>query len=303
MRMRQVEAFRALMISGTVTEAASSLGITQPSASRLIAELETTVGFKLFTRAGGRLVPTPEALQFHHEVERTFMGLSRLEQSARRIKESRTGALTVHCAPALSYTILPGIIGRFKKQHPDVVVTLEVRSPAIIFEALERHETDIAITNMGADLPGVTQELLLDARFICAVPDGHFLAGEEVITPEMLVNECLIGLSSEGAFSWQRIDAAFASRNVPLKQIVFTQRSMAAYAMVAEGIGCSILEPFSARHWENNGVAIRNFEPAVRLAFSICYPSHKIRSGLAQEFGRITHEWLMENPLPFQDRG
>ena len=59
--MRQVEAFRAVMMSGGITAAATMLNISQPSVSRLIADMERAVGFRLFDRRGARVHPTAQA--------------------------------------------------------------------------------------------------------------------------------------------------------------------------------------------------------------------------------------------------
>jgi len=61
MRIRQLEAFRAVMLCQTVTKASEMLHISQPAATRLIADLEESIGFTLFERIRGRLIPTPEA--------------------------------------------------------------------------------------------------------------------------------------------------------------------------------------------------------------------------------------------------
>ncbi|CAM3148072.1 regulatory helix-turn-helix protein, lysR family [Paracoccus aminovorans] len=58
---RQIEAFRAIIESGSVTAAAELLFLTQPSVSRLLADLEAELGFALFARIGRSLTPTPEA--------------------------------------------------------------------------------------------------------------------------------------------------------------------------------------------------------------------------------------------------
>ncbi|WP_325052329.1 LysR family transcriptional regulator [Sinorhizobium meliloti] len=60
MNFRQIEAFRAVIISGTVSRAAELMGVTQPNVSRLVGELEEAIGFALFDRVKGRLIPTPE---------------------------------------------------------------------------------------------------------------------------------------------------------------------------------------------------------------------------------------------------
>ena len=79
MNLRQLEAFRATMRSGSITGAAKLLHISQPSVSRLIAELESSLGFQLFTRTGHGLVSSVEARKFQQSVESMFIGMDKLK--------------------------------------------------------------------------------------------------------------------------------------------------------------------------------------------------------------------------------
>jgi len=56
--LKSLECFRAIITSGSATAAAQQLGLTQPAVSRLLGLLEASVGFELFHRRKGRLVPT-----------------------------------------------------------------------------------------------------------------------------------------------------------------------------------------------------------------------------------------------------
>ena len=75
-RLRQLEAFRAVMHAASVTQAAEVLRISQPAVSRLIASLEQDLGFALFSRRRGRLLPTPESTFLLGEVERAISNLA-----------------------------------------------------------------------------------------------------------------------------------------------------------------------------------------------------------------------------------
>ena len=75
LNLRQLEAFRATMRSGSITEAAEIMHISQPSVSRLIADIERSVGFPLFLRSGRGLTPTLEANTFYKGVEGMFVGV------------------------------------------------------------------------------------------------------------------------------------------------------------------------------------------------------------------------------------
>ncbi len=299
MRFRQIEAFRATMLSGTITGAAKQLSITQPSASRLIADLENSLQFSLFERAKGRLLPTPEAVQFYQEVVRSFAGLDKLERAAAQIREERTGHLLVHASPALSSGLLPAALKQFMKTWPNVVVTVEVRSPAAIFEVLQMQSTDIAISNEFAELPGIEQETLITTNLVCALPPGHRLTTYDIIKPKDLQDENFIGLSPEGPLNWNIIDSILKTADVSVNMRMTSQRAHAVYAMVAEGLGLALVEPFSAPTWMRHGVVVKPFRPKIPYSFALCFPRHKVRSQLARELRFAVKQELAENPPLF----
>jgi DNA-binding transcriptional LysR family regulator len=70
MNLKHIEAFRAVMLAGSMTAAAKELFTSQPNISRLITQLERETGLLLFQRSGVRLIPTSEGNAFFREVER-----------------------------------------------------------------------------------------------------------------------------------------------------------------------------------------------------------------------------------------
>ena len=66
---KQIEAFRSVMVNGSVVGAAKLMNLTQPSVSRTIALLEIRLGYPLFVRRGRRLLPTPQADALYREVD------------------------------------------------------------------------------------------------------------------------------------------------------------------------------------------------------------------------------------------
>ena len=111
--IRQLQTFREIMRSGSVTAAARVLGRTQPSVSAMLASLEAEFGFELFLRQKGRLVPTPEAHFFFAEAEEILERVTRSAQAMREIGDLDRGRLKIACYPGGSLFILPRIVAGF----------------------------------------------------------------------------------------------------------------------------------------------------------------------------------------------
>src|SRR5476649_2047572 len=79
---RQLEAFRKVMVTGSMTIAAEMLKISQPAVSRLIKDFEQTLQVRLFRREGNRLIPGAEARRLFSEVDRFYQGIERVERVA-----------------------------------------------------------------------------------------------------------------------------------------------------------------------------------------------------------------------------
>ena len=80
--LKVLEAFQAAMSCGSMTRAATQLGIGQPAVTRMVKELEIAVGFPLFHRNGPRISPTDRGLQFYEEVQRVVAGVRQIGQRA-----------------------------------------------------------------------------------------------------------------------------------------------------------------------------------------------------------------------------
>lgn len=293
MKIRQIEAFRAVMIAESVTRAAEMLKISQPSMSRLIADLETNTGLALFARRKGRLYPTPEAMYLYDEVEKSFVGLEKISDVVRDIRNLKTGQLRIACLPGLALRFLPALITEFLHDRPEVMVSLQPRSSPKIHEWLESQQFDIGIAEP-TDHPAIDIELL-EFRCVCVLPKGHYLANKDVITPKDLDGLPFISLNSDHMTTHQMANAfraAGAKRNISVETRLFAP----ACAFVAEGRGVAIADPITAAECKCWGIVARRFEPAITFEFGILYPAHRPHSLLIDEFVSV----LKERIKPYQ---
>ena len=100
MRARQIEVFRMVMRCGTLTSAAEALNVSQPALSQILLHTEDELGFKLFQRVKGRLIPTPEAEDLYPEVERLFGDLEALRGRARDLRHGKAGIVRLEIGRA-----------------------------------------------------------------------------------------------------------------------------------------------------------------------------------------------------------
>jgi DNA-binding transcriptional LysR family regulator len=133
------------LVTGTVTGAAKVLGISQPSTSSLIANLERELGFALFRRARGRLEPTPEAQYLSSDVQQILDSIELTTQRAKQIRDQRIGSLVVATYPDIAIDFLPKVISQFREDRQDLQITILARRSEMMRGLLPTHLYDLAI--------------------------------------------------------------------------------------------------------------------------------------------------------------
>lgn len=265
-RLRQVEAFKAVIDAGSVTGAANLLHVSQPSLSRLLRTLEGSLGFSLFERRKGRLVATPEALLLYEEVQKYFRSLQTLAQTAVDIRSLARGHLRLASFAALSIAVTPRTIKRFCGLNPDMRVSTTTGQSRQVVDLVAARFADLGIVDPMAVSDSVRIEKRWQFPCVCVVPARHPLAECERVGIKDLRNHTIIGLGRE-FLSRYRQGAALYDSLAPHMHIQ-VQQSIAACALVAEDAGIAIVDPFTARQWQPMGLAIKPL--AVDIPFEIC---------------------------------
>jgi len=280
---RQVEAFRAVMLTGGVTTAAQLMNITQPAVSRLVRDLQESLKLSLFERRGTRLVPTAEALSLYREVEQSYVGLDRITRAATDLRGRRAGTLRVGCYPALATTFLPRFVARFLATRPRLDIAVHGVSSRVVLDWVASGQCDIGFASDALDFPSVQAEMMQEAAAVAIVPPGHRLAGRPYLQPKDFRDERFISL---GPFTLlrHRIDFAFAAARVQRQIQVETNLTEIACGLVAAGAGVSIVDPLMAEEFRSRGVAILPFRPRTCIEFAALHSAQRALSGVALEF-------------------
>jgi DNA-binding transcriptional LysR family regulator len=291
MNLRQLEAFRAVIVGETVTRAAEALHISQPAATRLISALEEDIGFPLFDRIKGRLRPTPEALVLYEEVQRSLVGVERIARAAREICSLTRGSLRIVCAPALGLSFLPRAICAFVEQHPHAQVCLVVQSSEEVVDQVIGQRCDLGFIAEPSTYLCPRGEQLLRSNLLCAMPAGHRLQEKSVVVPEDLEGEAFISYPS-AVGSRHHIDAIFSAHGVSRRLQLETQLSAPMCAFVELGAGLALVDAISALEYKGQGVVFRPFAPSIEVDFNMLMPSQGRLSNILQSFVSHMREFV-----------
>ncbi|MBY3125489.1 LysR substrate-binding domain-containing protein [Rhizobium laguerreae] len=283
MNFRQIEAFRAVIISGTVSRAAELMGVTQPNVSRLVGELEEGVGFALFDRVKGRLIPTPEGQAFYRDVDASFKGLDLLRSSAARIRDFGSGQIRVASLAAAGSTIVPRAVKRFRETYPAAIVTLSIMSSATVRNHIVDGDFDLGLAADEVDLSGVEHQVFGSFPALCAIPPGHPLAERDVVRPEDFHGVDYIALSAEdrARLQFERHCAAAGSRP---NLVIETPFAITACALALEGVGLAIVNPLAIDGFAQRGLIFRPFEPSVYFKSYLLFRPDVQKASLVRAF-------------------
>jgi DNA-binding transcriptional LysR family regulator len=171
---RQIEAFRAVFQTASMTAAGALMGITQPAVSRLIRDLEAEIALKLFDRFAGKLTPTPDAVALFREVERSYQGLDRVAHAAAQLGRRREGELRIAASVAPSFHGLPPVLTRFRATWPGVLLSVHTGSSPEVLDLVAMRHCDLGVAVLPAEGPGVTIEALPAQNAVCVLPTPSF---------------------------------------------------------------------------------------------------------------------------------
>jgi DNA-binding transcriptional LysR family regulator len=280
-QMRQLETFRAVMLSGSVSRGAALLGISQPAASRLLRDLEAVLGLVLFERRpGGRLAATDDARLLFEPVERHAAAAEAVASAAQALRASRAARLRLAAGPTLAQQLLPEILARVVARHPDISLSLVTGNAAEVANLVVRHAVDLGVAAATSPIPGVETRILSSGVARCVVPADWPLARSAEVSLSDLHGLPFIGIGGEGLF---QISIAAALRNAGVQPQVRLEApsSSAAAVFAAQGMGAAIIDPFAARQVEGARLKV------LKLATPIPYESALLRAHVTPVRGPV----------------
>lgn len=261
---REIEIFRAVMLTGSTSQAANKLNISQPAVSQAIRKLETQAGLNLFERIRGRLVPTREAQGLMVDVDRHFIGMEAIEHRIRSLKDVDTGKLAIAVYPALGNQFLPRTIASFSQKYPNVQISLKVSSSREVYEQVAAGQVDFGLMANEIPTSNLESSTFLSCPGVIIMSRRHPLASKNIITPQDLVNSRFLALNAEDT-ARQQLSAVMNSLNLELPIQVETPYSITICEMARLNLGIGLVNPIVAYDFMHTNIVIREFSHPIKF--------------------------------------
>ncbi|KAA3450569.1 hypothetical protein C7I87_11245 [Mesorhizobium sp. SARCC-RB16n] len=279
--VRQLEAFEAMMVAGSVSGAAVSLNVSQPSVSRLLQELEIDTGLSLFDRSHGRLVPTEQGLLFYGEVSKTFHGARSLILAAQEIRELKRGVVRIGTLAAMSFHVLPEAIRQLRTRFPEARTTIAVRSSTEIVSSVASRLTDVGVVDADVSFLDAKCIATFEHNSVCVMDESHPLAERQRVRlddfsryPFVSLGELYFRRSRDGA---KLLEVTAANTVADIFQ------SFLACALVRGSPSLAVVDPFTASYYSEFGLALKEIDFKVPFRTSIIVNDRSATSAAARE--------------------
>ncbi|WP_137702105.1 LysR family transcriptional regulator [Marimonas lutisalis] len=285
--LHALNAFRETMRSGSISQAARTLGRTQPAVSSVISNLESELGFALFIRESGKLTPTPEAHFFLEECDTILDRLDQTRRTLAGIAKLHKGRLRIACHPAASGFFMPQLLSAFLADKPEIDVSLMMRSSRVIEDLIASQQFDLGLAETPGPRASMGQQDF-DLECIVALPRHDPLADRPVITPSDLDGANMAMLFDEHAITVQTRQA-FERAGARFRRRFELQTVLPGLQFVEAGMCYMICDMITAHGFLQTcdtppGVVFRQFRPRISSGISLLWPAQAPMSLLSKSF-------------------
>ncbi|WP_370231980.1 LysR substrate-binding domain-containing protein [Cognatishimia sp.] len=218
-RLKYIEAFSAVVSTGSISAAARQLGVSQPAVSHLIKNLEQAVGAPLFVRRNGAIFPTARAENLREDAIEL---LARLDRFQTQLNYRETQILnTIRITATLSITneILPHVISEIHAQHPEAKFYVSSIPLTAMIDSLTQSHVDFAFHTRPLEHPQIRNEVLTRVRQVAVMPKTHPLAEKDVLEIDDIRGCKLVGATRNDP-SYRYYSELWQRHKVPATQVL-----------------------------------------------------------------------------------
>ncbi|MBY8821520.1 LysR family transcriptional regulator [Sphingomonas colocasiae] len=283
MNLRHIEIFHAVYVNGSVSAAARALNVSQPSVSKMLRHAESLLGFPLFERTNGRLVPTDDAHTLFSEVSEIQDRVYALREAGRNLRRGSSGVLRVSALPSLALDALPTAVSRFLKTHENVRFDLQTVHHDDLLRKLYERETDIAIAYEVPPAAPIGQRWLGEGELVVLYREQDMPNAPPRIELERLRGQRFVSLAASGPIG-QLFGQELQRLDLELDEVVSARTFYIATSLVRQGVGMAVVDSFTAQASLAPGLSVRPLKPQLTFDVHAMFLLNRPPTALATEF-------------------
>lgn len=286
MNLRHIEIFHAVYVNGSVSGAARSLNVSQPSVSKTLRHAESLLGFQLFQRTNGRLVPTDDAHTLFTEVSEIQDRVYALREAGRNLKRGTGGILRISALPSLALDALPTAVAKFRRNHGDVKFDLQTVHHDDLLRKLYERESDVAIAYEVPPAAPIDHRWLGEGELVLLYREQDMPDAPRRIELEQLRGRRFISLAGSGPIGdlftreVQRLELEF-------DEVITARTFYIATALVRQGVGMTVVDSFTAQASLVPGLSIRPLKPQLTFDVHAMFLTNRPPNALATDFLKV----------------
>lgn len=292
MNLKQLKYVLTLANSGSFSIAAETLGISQPSLSQYIKNIEKQLGITLFDRLNGNVRLT-DAGMVYIDAGRKILDLERqMQNRLTDILESRAGSVIIGTSPFRSASMMPKVAAAFQKKYEGMHLVIREMGTQELLEKAEHGEFDLCVTMLPVSEKLFSYELIMEEELVLAVKKGSALdeilasqaysfenRSHKAVDVSLLQGEKFVMLT-ENQMMQKALDDLCYSYALDLRTAVVVKSLEAQIEMVSEGVGAALV-PIGVQSFcrLNQNVSYYSFlQELPRRQLAVIYPKEKYLS-------------------------
>ena len=263
MELRVLEYFVAIADTGSITAAAARCHVAQPSITQRLKGLEAELGEELFIRGPRGVVLTDAGRALEPSARAAVGAVAGAKQAFSRRKGLLTGTLRIGVVEGLEESVVPGILGRFHREHPGLDIELTGGTSPILIDAVSTGRLDVAIIARPSSLPDPLETMpLLQDEIVAVLPESSPLGREGRIPLATLAEDPVISYSPSSGLRAALDDAADAV-GATLHVGFATNDVSFQVSLVREGLGVALAAGSDPAVQHATGLRVVGLSPAV----------------------------------------
>ncbi|KTF68884.1 LysR family transcriptional regulator [Sphingomonas sp. HT-1] len=283
MNLRHIEIFHAVYVNGSVSAAARALNVSQPSVSKTLRHAESLLGFELFQRSNGRLLPTEDAHALFADVADIQERVRALREAGRNLRVGAGTTLRISALPSLGLGVLPDAVSRFLVRRPDVRFDLQTVHHDDLLRKLYERESDIAIASEPPRGVALTHSWLGEGELVVLYRERDMPDAPPRLELSQLVVRPVISLKGSGPIG-KLLSEEIDRLGLVLNEVVVARTFYIAAALVRAGVGLAIVDNFTAAASMAPGLSMRPLRPSITFDVHAIHLLDRPPSMLVAEF-------------------